>query len=136
MLYADCKTYLHALLMKQDAMSMAASLESRVPFLDHELVELTARLPSHLKLHRGWTTKYVLRRSMEGVLPRQVLFRRKLGFPVPIDRWFRGAFRRVVDEYVLGERARRRGLLRTCARLASSRSTRTARGTASGCGHS
>jgi asparagine synthase (glutamine-hydrolysing) len=110
MLYSDCKTYLHGLLMKQDQMSMAASLESRVPFLDHELVALSARLPRHLKLHRGWTTKYVLRRSMEGVLPRAVLSRRKLGFPVPTGRWFRGPFRSVVDEYVLGERARRRGL--------------------------
>lgn len=109
-LYADCKTYLHGLLMKQDKMSMAASLESRVPFLDHELVELTARLPHRLKLHRMRTTKYVLRRSMEGVLPKAILSRPKLGFPVPIDAWFRGPYRSVVDEYVLGERARARGL--------------------------
>ncbi|MEO6394057.1 MAG: asparagine synthase (glutamine-hydrolyzing), partial [Pyrinomonadaceae bacterium] len=61
LLYADTKTYLHELLMKQDQMSMAASIESRVPFLDHKLVEFTARLPQRMKL-RGWTTKYILRR--------------------------------------------------------------------------
>jgi len=109
LLYADTKTYLHELLMKQDQMSMAASIESRVPFLDHKLVEYTARLPERMKL-RGWTTKYILRRSMEGVLPEAILKRPKMGFPVPVGAWFRGRFRGVVDEYVLGERATARGL--------------------------
>ena len=108
-LYTDIKTYLHELLMKQDQMSMAASIESRVPFLDHKLVELTARLPERLKL-RGLTTKYVLRRSMKGVLPDVILKRPKMGFPVPLGKWFRGQFRPVIDEYVLGERAMSRGL--------------------------
>ena len=103
-LYADTKTYLHELLMKQDQMSMAASIESRVPFLDHKLVEFSAALPERMKL-RGRTTKYILRESMKGVLPQQILSRPKMGFPVPIGSWFRGAFRSVVDEYVLGERA-------------------------------
>jgi asparagine synthase (glutamine-hydrolysing) len=110
MLYADLKTYLHELLMKQDQMSMAASIESRVPFLDHKLVEFTARLPVHLKIRRGWTTKYILRRSMKDVLPEAILSRKKMGFPVPVGAWFRGPFRAVVDEYVLGERAMSRGL--------------------------
>jgi len=110
LLYADQKTYLPALLMRQDTMSMSASLESRVPFLDHELAALSAALPAELKLRRGWTTKYVLRRSMKGRLPDPILTRRKLGFPVPVDKWFRGAFRHVVDEYVLSGRARQRGL--------------------------
>jgi len=109
LLYADAKTYLQELLMKQDQMSMAASIESRVPFLDHKLVEFTSRLPERLKL-RGWTTKYILRRSMKGVLPEAILRRSKLGFPVPVGSWFRGAFRSVIDEYVLGERAVGRGL--------------------------
>ncbi|HEX8163308.1 MAG TPA: asparagine synthase (glutamine-hydrolyzing) [Pyrinomonadaceae bacterium] len=109
LLYADTKTYLHELLMKQDQMSMAASIESRVPFLDHKLVEHTSRLPGRLKL-RGWTTKYILRRSMRGLLPEQILTRPKMGFPVPVGAWFRGAFRPVVDEYVLGARALGRGL--------------------------
>lgn len=110
MLYADTKTYLHELLMKQDQMSMAASIESRVPFLDHKLVEFTAHLPERLKLRRGWTTKYILRRSMKNILPEQILKRSKMGFPVPVGAWFRGAYKGIVDEYVLGERALSRGL--------------------------
>ena len=109
LLYADTKTYLQELLMKQDQMSMAASIESRVPFLDHKLVEFTSRLPERLKL-RGWTTKYILRRSMKGVLPEAILKRSKMGFPVPVGSWFRGPFRSVIDEYVLDERATSRGL--------------------------
>jgi asparagine synthase (glutamine-hydrolysing) len=109
MLYADTKTYLHELLMKQDQMSMAASIESRVPFLDHKLVEFTARLPERLKL-RGWTTKYVLRRAMKNVLPEAILTRPKMGFPVPLGAWLRGRHRNVLDEYVTSERARARGI--------------------------
>ena len=109
LLYVDMKTYLHELLMKQDQMSMAASIESRVPFLDHKLVEHTARLPERLKL-RGWTTKWILRKAMEGVLPPEILTRPKMGFPVPVGAWFRGRYRNVVDEYVLGERAASRGI--------------------------
>jgi asparagine synthase (glutamine-hydrolysing) len=109
LLYVDAKTYLHELLMKQDQMSMAASLESRVPFLDHRLVEFTARLPERMKLRR-MTTKYVLRRGMKGVLPEPILKRPKMGFPVPVGAWFRGAYRSVIDDYALGERSRDRGV--------------------------
>ena len=109
LLYADIKTYLQELLMKQDQMSMATSVESRVPFLDHKLVEFTAKMPDTMKL-RGGTTKYVLRESMKGVLPQKILSRRKMGFPVPIGSWFRGPFKSVIDEYVLGERALSRGI--------------------------
>jgi asparagine synthase (glutamine-hydrolysing) len=109
LLYADIKTYLHELLMKQDQMSMATSIESRVPFLDHKLVEFTAKMPDAMKL-RGATTKYVLRESMKGVLPEKILSRSKMGFPVPIGRWFRGPFKSVIDEYVLGDRALSRGI--------------------------
>ncbi|HKP80809.1 MAG TPA: asparagine synthase (glutamine-hydrolyzing), partial [Pyrinomonadaceae bacterium] len=109
LLYADIKTYLHELLMKQDQMSMATSIESRVPFLDHKLVEFTARMPETMKL-RGGTTKYVLRESMKGVLPEKILSRSKMGFPVPIGSWFRGPFKSVIDEYVLSDRALSRGI--------------------------
>jgi asparagine synthase (glutamine-hydrolysing) len=109
LLYADIKTYLHELLMKQDQMSMAASVESRVPFLDHKLVEFTSALPERLKLNR-WTTKYVLRESMKGILPDQILRRPKMGFPVPIGSWFRGQYARVLEEYVLSSRAIERGI--------------------------
>ena len=109
LLYADIKTYLHELLMKQDQMSMATSVESRVPFLDHKLVEFTAKMPDTMKL-RGGTTKYVLRESMKDVLPEKILTRRKMGFPVPIGSWFRGRFKSVIQEYVLSERALSRGI--------------------------
>lgn len=109
LLYADIKTYLHELLMKQDQMSMATSIESRVPFLDHKLVEYTCSLPERLKL-RGGTTKYILRESMKGILPEAILSRSKMGFPVPIGTWFRGSYRSVIDEYVLSDRARSRNI--------------------------
>jgi asparagine synthase (glutamine-hydrolysing) len=109
LLYADMKTYLHELLMKQDQMSMAASIESRVPFLDHKLVEYTSRLPERMKL-RGWTTKYILREGMKGILPERILTRPKMGFPVPVGAWFRGEFKHVVDEFVLSERTLSRNL--------------------------
>ena len=107
LLYADIKTYLHELLMKQDQMSMAASIESRVPFLDHKLVEFTSGLPERLKL-RGWTTKYILRQSMRDLLPKAILSRPKMGFPVPIGSWFRGAHKPLLDEYILSPRATER----------------------------
>lgn len=109
MLYTDTKTYLHELLMKQDQMSMAASIESRVPFLDHKLMEFTASMPLRMKL-RGSKTKYVLRKAMKGVLPDEILTRSKMGFPVPIGKWFRGQYRGIVDEYVLSERSLGRGI--------------------------
>ena len=112
LLYVDLKTYLHELLMKQDQMSMAASIESRVPFLDHKLVEFSTALPDRLKL-RGWTTKYVLREAMKGLLPEPILRRRKMGFPVPLGRWFRGEFRPLLDEFVVGERTVARGLFQS-----------------------
>lgn len=90
---------------------MATSLESRVPFLDHKLVEFTSALPDRLKL-RGWTTKYVLRQSMKGLLPEAILSRSKMGFPVPVGSWFRGAYRHMIDDYVLSDRALGRGIFR------------------------
>ena len=108
LLYADTKTYLHELLMKQDQMSMAASIESRVPFLDHPLVEFAARLPQRLKL-RGVTTKHVLREAMRDWLPPEILARKKMGFPVPVGAWLRDAHRPVLDEFVTSARALGRG---------------------------
>ena len=109
MSHADLQTYLVELLMKQDQMSMAASIESRVPFLDHEFVERVVALPDHFKL-RGWRTKAVLREALKGLVPRDILRRRKMGFPVPVGRWLRGKFWPVVEEYVLSPRALDRGL--------------------------
>jgi asparagine synthase (glutamine-hydrolysing) len=114
LLYADAKTYLHELLMKQDQMSMAASIESRVPFLDHPLTEWVAALPQAMKL-RGTTTKWILREAMSGRLPPPVLARRKMGFPVPVGAWLRATWRPLLEEYVSGPRLRDRGLFDPCA---------------------
>src|SRR6202011_3849612 len=75
--HTDLQTYLVELLMKQDQMSMAASVESRVPYLDHELVEYVVALPAHNKI-RGWTTKLVLREALRGLVPAEILTRRKM----------------------------------------------------------
>jgi asparagine synthase (glutamine-hydrolysing) len=86
MLYADQKTYLVELLMKQDQMSMACSIESRVPFLDHTFVEFAARIPERLKI-RGNTQKYIFKRAVEDLLPRDIIYRKKMGFPTPLRDW-------------------------------------------------
>lgn len=88
MLYADQKTYLAELLMKQDQMSMACSIESRVPLLDHTLVEFATTIPDHLKL-RGRTGKYIFKKAVEGLLPESIIYRKKMGFPTPIKDWLR-----------------------------------------------
>src|SRR4051812_5954498 len=110
LLYADVKTYLVELLMKQDQMSMATSIESRVPFLDHRLVEFVSTLPDEMKLS-GWTTKRVLREAMKGVLPESILNRPKMGFPVPFGTWTRGRWNTVAREVLLDRRTRERGIV-------------------------
>jgi len=105
---AEMRSYLPELLMKQDQMSMASSIESRVPFLDDRLVEHVAAMPAGVKLPR-WQTKTTLRAAIRDLVPPEILTRRKMGFPVPVGDWFRGAFASVVDEFVLGPRALARG---------------------------
>jgi asparagine synthase (glutamine-hydrolysing) len=109
-LYTDVKTYLVELLMKQDQMSMAASIESRVPFLDHKLVEFAALLPDRLKL-RGFTTKWILREAIRGLLPPEILSRPKMGFPVPFSLWMRGPWSDLARDVLLDSRSRQRGLI-------------------------
>jgi asparagine synthase (glutamine-hydrolysing) len=110
LLYADMKTYLVELLMKQDQMSMAVSIESRVPFLDHHLVEFAAQLPDEWKLS-GLTTKRVLREAVKGLLPESILNRPKMGFPVPFDAWTRGPWNAVARDVLLDRRSRERGIV-------------------------
>src|SRR5512141_1052758 len=105
LLYADMKTYLVELLMKQDQMSMAASIESRVPFLDHHLVEFAAALPPRMKL-RGFTTKWILREAVKAILPPEILTRKKMGFPVPFALWMRGPWGDVARDVLLDRRTR------------------------------
>ena len=86
MLYADQKTYLVELLMKQDQMSMSTSIESRVPFLDHTFVEFAMRVPDRLKI-RGNTQKYIFKKAVEDLLPHHIVHRPKMGFPTPLRQW-------------------------------------------------
>jgi asparagine synthase (glutamine-hydrolysing) len=110
LLYLDIKTYLVELLMKQDQMSMAASIESRVPFLDHKLVEFAMRIPSRLKV-RYLSGKYLLRRAMEGRLPGEVLYRSKMGFPTPVKPWLRHQLFDRVASVLTDGRLAARGIL-------------------------
>ena len=88
LLYFQLKTYLVALLMKQDKMSMAASIETRVPYLDHKVVELAFSLPDRSKVN-GRRGKHLLKEVSRRLIPAEVIDRPKQGFPVPIARWFR-----------------------------------------------
>jgi asparagine synthase (glutamine-hydrolysing) len=109
MLYADLHTWLvDDLLIKGDRMSMASSVEARVPFLDHPLVEYAATLPPAFKAS-GMRTKILLKKLAERYIPRQTIYRRKVGFTVPLTPWFKGPLRGFVRDVILGERAMSRG---------------------------
>lgn len=111
MLYVDTKLWLpDDLLARGDKMSMAASLEARVPLLDHKLVEFAAMLPPHLKLHR-LTRKYLLRKVASKLLPGPILRRKKQGFPIPISSWTRKEARQFVSDLLSSEAVRRHGVL-------------------------
>ncbi|HEU5316884.1 MAG TPA: asparagine synthase C-terminal domain-containing protein, partial [Chloroflexota bacterium] len=104
----EARTYLQGLFVVEDKLSMAHSLESRVPFLDNELVDFAQQIPSRYKLSHG-TSKYVLRHAMRGLIPEQVLWARKQGFAPPEDNWFRGPALPYLRELILSERALDRG---------------------------
>lgn len=104
----DTQSYLpYDLLVKVDITTMANSLEARSPFLDHEVMELAARLPVHLKL-RGKQSKYLLRRTFADLLPPANVNRRKMGFGVPLGQWFRGPLRPLLEDGLLSEQLARR----------------------------
>jgi asparagine synthase (glutamine-hydrolysing) len=108
--YADFKTYLPGdILTKVDRASMASSLEVRVPLLDHTFVEWAARLPSGLKLH-GREGKFVFKAALEPYVAKEILYRPKQGFAVPLVEWFRGPLRRRLRDTVLGPVLRSSGL--------------------------
>lgn len=96
------------LLVKVDIASMAHSLEARSPFLDHKLMEFAASLPAYLKL-RGIETKYLLKHSLSDLLPREILRRRKMGFGVPLDVWFRKDLKEMTYDILLDNRCIERG---------------------------
>jgi asparagine synthase (glutamine-hydrolysing) len=90
-------------------MSMAHSLETRVPLLDHKLVEFAATIPPEFQIEGG-VTKSVFKRAMAGVLPEGIVNRRKQGFAVPLNYWFRGKLGTYAHDLLLGTRTRQRGL--------------------------
>ncbi len=109
--YLDLKLYLQeGVMVKVDRASMACSLETRAPFLDYELVEYVMGLPSELKL-KGFTTKYILKKVMKGILPPQVIERKKKGFGVPIAKWIKGPLKGLFEELLSPDRIGREGFL-------------------------
>ncbi|PIE34626.1 asparagine synthase (glutamine-hydrolyzing) [candidate division KSB3 bacterium] len=111
-LYADFHTYLPGdLLVKEDRMTMAASLEGRVPFLDHEFIEYVASLPSSLKAH-NLTTKYIFKEAMRPLLPSAIIDRRKHGFAVPIGEWFKSDLKSYATEVFQDRKTTQRGYFR------------------------
>ncbi|MBN1562316.1 MAG: asparagine synthase (glutamine-hydrolyzing) [Anaerolineae bacterium] len=115
LLDANLITYLpDDLLIKADRSSMAPSLEARAPFLDHKLVELAARIPSNLKL-QGSTTKHILKEAAAGLLPDEIIHRKKHGFGVPVGRWFREGLRDYARDMLLDPVALQRGYFREAA---------------------
>jgi asparagine synthase (glutamine-hydrolysing) len=102
LLYLDFKTYLAELLVKQDKMGMAASIEARTPFLDYRMIEFAARIPSELKLN-GNCGKYIFKKAMETIVPDKIIWQKKKGFPVPIDKWFRHELHGFIEDELLRE---------------------------------
>ena len=111
LLYTDIKTYLVELLMKQDQMSMAASIESRVPFLDHVLVEFTASIPAKYST-RGMAGKRILKSAIADLLPEAIVHRQKMGFPTPWAYWLSGPQLDDLERLLTEPRTERRGFFR------------------------
>jgi asparagine synthase (glutamine-hydrolysing) len=108
----DQMTYLpNDLLVKVDIASMANSLEARSPFLDHHLIEFAASLPEGMKL-RGLETKTLLKKVAARLVPRDVAYRRKMGFGVPIGKWFRGDMKDFLCSVLLSEKSMHRGIVK------------------------
>ena len=111
LLYTDIKTYLVELLMKQDNMSMAASIESRVPFLDHVLVEFATRIPREVQI-QGLAGKRILKKAVEDLLPHSILYRQKMGFPTPWSGWLAGPRLEAIRAMLMEPRSLDRGYFR------------------------
>lgn len=109
LLYLDSKTYLPGdILTKVDRMTMAASLEARVPLLDHKLIEFVTQIPAEMKL-KGFETKYIFKKALEGIVPREILYREKQGFGVPIEEWINKQLRARIRETLLETKTLERG---------------------------
>ncbi|MBN1273095.1 MAG: asparagine synthase (glutamine-hydrolyzing) [Candidatus Aminicenantes bacterium] len=111
-LYLDFKTYLaDDILVKVDRMSMAPSLETRVPFLDHKVVEFAFRLPGRLKL-KGLKTKWILKKTMERLLPRENTIRPKEGFSIPMKHWLRTELKDILCDHLNEKRISEQGFFK------------------------
>ncbi|MDX2044073.1 MAG: asparagine synthase (glutamine-hydrolyzing) [Acidobacteriota bacterium] len=111
LLYLDSKTYLAGdILTKVDRMSMAHSIEARVPLLDQTLIEFVQTIPASLKL-RGQTTKHILKQAMADLIPNEIINRPKMGFGVPLRKWLNNELREMLYDTLTDQRARQRGLL-------------------------
>lgn len=109
-LYLDVKTYLvDNILVKVDRMSMATSLEARVPLLDHKIVEFAFSIPEDFKL-KGYTTKWFFKKSMEGILPDEIIYRQKEGFSIPIKNWLKNELKDLMFEYLSEKRIKETGI--------------------------
>jgi asparagine synthase (glutamine-hydrolysing) len=118
-LYFEAKTFLHGLLVIEDKLSMAHSLESRVPLLDHALVDFVTTLPTRYLINRQWeknpqrdenlSGKYIFRRAMEGILPDSILLKRKQGFSAPDQSWYQGPLMAYIKSILFDRRTRARG---------------------------
>jgi asparagine synthase (glutamine-hydrolysing) len=109
LLYLDSKTYLPSdILTKVDRMTMATSLEARVPLLDHELIEFVQTIPAELKL-KGAETKYIFKKAMEGIVPHEILYREKQGFGVPINEWINSQLKERIHGILSEKRTLERG---------------------------
>ncbi|MBK8148736.1 MAG: asparagine synthase (glutamine-hydrolyzing) [Acidobacteria bacterium] len=110
LLYVDFKTFMPALnLDTTDRTSMAANLEVRVPFLNHEVVSLSEKIPANLKI-KGVKRKYILKKAVEGLLPKEVIWRKKAGFSAPVRSWLRTSLRPMIDDLLSEETVKRRGI--------------------------
>ena len=115
MLYVDTKTWLpDDLLVKADKMTMANSIELRVPLLDHKILEFAASLPSSFKVH-NFETKYIAKRCLAGQIPKEILHRKKTGFPVPYAQWLRTDLRGPVQDILLDRQSLDRGYFKKSA---------------------
>ena len=111
-LYFDQTSWLpDNLLERGDRMTMAASLEARMPFMDHELAAFVSGLPDHWRI-RGTTRKYILRQAMRGLIPQAILERPKVGFRMPVSDWFRGPMKEYLRDHLCGSDARIRDYVR------------------------
>lgn len=112
-LYCDFNSYLsNDFLAKMDIANMRYSLEGRSPLLDYKFVEMAAKIPFDLKVKNG-ETKYIFKKALEGIVPKENLFRPKMGFSIPLRQWFSGKLNEYAKSILLGRRAKKRGIFKT-----------------------